>query len=169
MSQHRDLDVTKRDRFELLSAYLDGEVSPAERRLVMTWLANDAETQYLYRRLLHLRRGFQGICHEKWAPNSNQGTAKAVIRKLNHQFRLTCMAGMTAAAVAVIGVFSGALNHPIGRVGWVQSSSGPEHSLEIALDQPPILIPKPAVGAEAVTTDSLLPESSASELAESAL
>jgi hypothetical protein len=55
MSQHRDLDVTKRDRFELLSAYLDGEVSPEERRLVTTWLADDPETQCLYQRLLHLR------------------------------------------------------------------------------------------------------------------
>ncbi|MEM9769414.1 MAG: zf-HC2 domain-containing protein, partial [Cyanobacteria bacterium P01_D01_bin.71] len=66
MSQHRDLDATKRDRFELLSAYLDGEVSPDERRLVATWLDKDPEAQCLYRRLLQLRQGFQGLSHMSW-------------------------------------------------------------------------------------------------------
>ena len=55
------LDVTKRDRFELVSAYLDGEVTPAERLVVTNWLANDCEVQRLYRRLLMLRQAFRSI------------------------------------------------------------------------------------------------------------
>lgn len=168
MSQHRDLDVTKRDRFELLSAYLDGEVSPEERRLVITWLADDPETQCLYRRLLHLRQGFQGLCPEQWQSENAQRTARAVITKLNHRLRLTCMAGMTAAAVAVIGVFSGALNHPMGRMGIVQSPSVDEN-LEIALDQPPITIPKPAVVTDMAPMDSVLPESGGAGFIEQSL
>lgn len=157
MSQHRDLDVTKRDRFELLSAYLDGEVTPEERRLVTTWLDEDPETQCLYQRLLHLRQGLRGIYHERSATNP-QATAQAVVTKLNRRLRLTYMAGMTAAAVAVLGVFSGALNNPFGRTSVMQSSTSQE-SLKIALDQPPITIPKPTL-LDGVTplVDSAMPD-----------
>lgn len=158
MGQHRDLDATKRDRFELLSAYLDGEVSPEERRLVTIWLDEDPEAQCLYRRLLQLRQGFQGLNPEYWQSPPCSDTAQQVYRKLNHRFRMTCMAGMTAAAMAVVGVFSGALQ-PMERLGWnTLSASGPEESLEIALDQPPILIPKPAMTpASTLPMDSVLP------------
>ncbi|MGB3136401.1 MAG: zf-HC2 domain-containing protein, partial [Nodosilinea sp.] len=36
-----DLDATKRDRFELLSAYLDGEVTPEERQQVLFWIQHE--------------------------------------------------------------------------------------------------------------------------------
>lgn len=155
MSQQRELDVTKRDRFELLSAYLDGEVSPEERRLVMTWLANDPNMQCLYSRLLHIRQGFQGICQASWESDAVDCTAAAVVHKLNYRFRLTCMAGLTAAAVAVIGVFSGTLNYPVGRFALIPttSPSSSEDSLEIALDQPPITIPKSAESSDAIPVD----------------
>ena len=35
MDHQQDIDVTKRDRFELLSAYVDGELPPEERRMVL--------------------------------------------------------------------------------------------------------------------------------------
>uniref|UniRef100_A0ACD5GTL5 Anti-sigma factor family protein n=1 Tax=Desertifilum tharense IPPAS B-1220 TaxID=1781255 RepID=A0ACD5GTL5_9CYAN len=35
------LDMLKRDRFELLSAYLDGEVTASERQQVENWLDTD--------------------------------------------------------------------------------------------------------------------------------
>jgi len=43
------MDMLKRDRFELLSAYLDGEVTAAQRQQVEDWLGNDPEVQ-LYAR-----------------------------------------------------------------------------------------------------------------------
>jgi ferric-dicitrate binding protein FerR (iron transport regulator) len=140
----RDLDATKRDRFELLSAYLDGEVSPEERRLVVAWLDEDPEAQCLYQRLLQLRQGFQGLGSEHWQATNPCEAAEQVVGKLNHRFRTTCMAGMTAVAVMFVGVFSGTLN-PLERMGWgTMSASKPGDNLEIALDQPPIIIPKPA-------------------------
>lgn len=54
-------DNTKRDRFELLSAYLDGEVTAAERQQVLQWLETDQTMQCLYARLLKLRRGIQAM------------------------------------------------------------------------------------------------------------
>lgn len=157
MSQHREIDATKRDRFELLSAYLDGEASPDERRLVATWLDQDADAQCLYRRLLQLRQGFQGLNHDPSTAQDHLYTANRVVHKLNQRFKRTWMAGMTAAVVAVVGIFSGAL-HPIERLGSVRTaSSETTDNLEIALDQPPIAIPKPAIAPN----ESLLPNSDA--------
>ena len=177
MSQQRELDVTKRDRFELLSAYLDGEASPEERRLVLTWLADDPNAQCLYRRLLHLRRGFQGIYQTAWQYDNRESTAVAVIGKLNYRFRLTCMAGLTAAAVAFIGIFSGVSNYSIERFVLLQpsapSSDSDRDSLEIALDHPPITIPKSAVSTSNPTMEipmeAALPQSRMSKTSESEL
>lgn len=155
MSQQRELDVTKRDRFELLNAYLDGEVSAEERRLVMAWLADDPTAQCLYGRLLHLRQGFQGLYQMPLQAESQECAATAVIQKLNYRFRLTCMAGLTAVALAFIGVLSGTANYSVGRINLLQTSapSMTGDSLEIALDHPPIAIPKSAVSNTTVTSD----------------
>ena len=53
------LDNLKRDRFELLSAYLDGEVTVSERRQVEQWLETDQNMRCLYSRLLKLRQGMR--------------------------------------------------------------------------------------------------------------
>ena len=42
------------ERFELLSAYIDGEVSDTEEQLVETWLADDADFRRLYQQQLKL-------------------------------------------------------------------------------------------------------------------
>jgi Putative zinc-finger len=50
-------DPLKRDRFELLSAYLDGEVTAPERRQVEAWLKSDPKMQALYARMLKMQQG----------------------------------------------------------------------------------------------------------------
>jgi hypothetical protein len=145
----RELDVVKRDRFELLSAYLDGEVTPDERRLVDQWLRDDTVAQCLHARLLHLRRGFTGLSHPSPGQSTPPATevAEGVIDRLNHRFNRTCMAGIAAAAIAVVGSLSGAVgNRPWAQV--VTEAEAPiaqEVPLEIALDQPAIAIPKASV------------------------
>ena len=47
--------------FELLSAYLDGEVTPTQRKEVQELLAQDPEAQGLYRRLLALRQEINSL------------------------------------------------------------------------------------------------------------
>ena len=56
--RHHDLSsgTSQQQRFELLSAYLDGEVTPAERQQVQQWLDNDPQFQQLYVRLQHLQQ-----------------------------------------------------------------------------------------------------------------
>ncbi|MDA0266416.1 MAG: transcriptional regulator [Cyanobacteria bacterium] len=106
-----DLDVIKRDRFELLSAYLDGEVSPSEHRLVSTWLTSDPETQCLYRRLLYLRQGFQALPQPSVSRQTPEAVTEQVYNRLNQGVQRTCMASFAAIALAVFGVFSGTLSH----------------------------------------------------------
>lgn len=49
------MNMYHRDRFELLSAYLDSEVTAAERGQIEEWLTTDPEVQCLYARVLKLR------------------------------------------------------------------------------------------------------------------
>lgn len=44
------------DRFELLSAYLDGELTPEERHQVQYWLDTDPKFKKIYHRLLRLHQ-----------------------------------------------------------------------------------------------------------------
>ena len=46
-------------RFELLSAYVDNEVTAEERKLVAQWLMDDPATQQMYKRLLMLRQAIR--------------------------------------------------------------------------------------------------------------
>lgn len=151
----RELDVVKRDRFELLSAYLDGEVTPDERRLVNQWLRDDKVAQCLHARLLHLRRGFTGLSHPSAGHSTTQAAevAEGVMDRLNHRFNRTCMAGVAAAAIAVVGSFSGAVgNWPwAGVLTQAEAPIPQEVPLEIALDQPAIAIPKTSVAPAHLT------------------
>jgi hypothetical protein len=45
------------EQFDLLSAYLDGEVTPSERQKVRYWLENDPNFQQNHQKLLHLQQG----------------------------------------------------------------------------------------------------------------
>ncbi len=53
------IDCDEETRFELLSAYLDDEVTAEERKLVAQWLTEDANTQQMYQRLLMLRQAIR--------------------------------------------------------------------------------------------------------------
>ena len=55
------MDCSQRDRFELISAFLDGETSPAESRRVRELLAEDPQARQLYQRLLQLRQGLRDL------------------------------------------------------------------------------------------------------------
>lgn len=138
---NQDLDVLKRDRFELLSAYLDGEVTPEERRLVRQWLEEDPGTQCLYERLLQLRTGFHSLYPASWASENADRTAEAVVSCLDNRLRLTCMAGVVAVVVGLVGTLSGSIGfRPVG--SFSQAPVPHEAPLEIALDQPVIAIPE---------------------------
>ena len=99
--------MLQRDQFELLSAYLDGEVTAAERREVEELLSNDEQTKQLYGRLLKLRSGFQGLPLTAAQPVNS--TVDQVMERLDRPriSRRTWVLGGGAIAATAIGAFTG--------------------------------------------------------------
>lgn len=145
-----DLDATKRDRFELLSAYLDGEVTPEERQQVLCWIQNDDGARGLYNRLIALR---QGMRSQSASSDCNvEETLVGVFHSLNHRLKLVAMATAGVAAISVINLLSGA---GMGSPSWRLANFAQPETLQIALDQPAFPIPEAsAVLSNDITTPS---------------
>jgi anti-sigma factor RsiW len=151
------MDMVKRDRFELLSAYLDGEVTAIERRQVEEWLANDASVQCLYARLLKLRQGLRTL-PVPTAQESTEATVQQVLTRLRRRSRLNWMAGGAAVAACVIGAVSSLIpgSFYVPQLAQrpqkepIQTSSAsiiPPSPLMVGLNNPVIEIPKAAVAS----------------------
>ena len=56
---YKTIDMHERDCFELLTAYLNGEVTAAERQQIEDWLTTDSTVQCLYARAFELRQKWQ--------------------------------------------------------------------------------------------------------------
>jgi anti-sigma factor RsiW len=153
-SMHTDtLDVLKRDRFELLSAYLDGEVTAAERKQVEEWLATDSVVQQLYARLLKLRQGFRTLPVPAEERPIEQ-TVDQVFARIDRRPKLAVVWGGAGAAVAALFVaaVSGILPGGYSPAPQVAVESSPAtvtavapEVMKIALDRPVVHIPKAAV------------------------
>lgn len=164
LSSPDTLDNLKRDRFELLSAYLDGEVTADERRQVEAWLATDLKSQRLYARLLKLRQGVKNLP----VPSSEQPieqVAAQVMTRLERRPRRTVLwGGMAIAALFVSAVVSSLprteLNPSIARSPEIEAPSAnvaPSEGLMIALDRPVIEIPKAAVSVPGQSVNLINP------------
>ncbi len=145
------LDILKRDRFELLSCYLDGEVTAAERKQVETWLATDSEIQQLHARLLKLRHGLQNLPTPAATQPAEQ-TIQQVLDRVDRRPKLGLALSLAGAAVAAVfvGTLTGLLP---GRESFTPQMveqppvepNNPE-ALMLALEEPPIEIPQAPAG-----------------------
>ena len=142
--------MEKRDCFELLSAYLDGEVTATERRQVEEWLLTDVSIKCLYKRLLNLRKGLHNIpvpanCQ------SSEATINQVLVRVNRRYRLNWMLGSAAAVACILGTISGLLpsNSRMLEIATTQPTeltpTAADSPLMVALNNPVIEIPKTAV------------------------
>lgn len=146
-----DLDVTKRDRFELLSAYLDGEVTPEERRMVLTWISNDPKTKCLYNRLMRLRQGFREGC-PSYSDDADRAVAQ-VFRCLNYRMQLFGMAGAGVLVLGMLSLLSGGMGG--SQSIWRWASTTQREYLQIALDQPAFPIPKAPTATVTLETSAI--------------
>ncbi len=104
------MDMQNRDRFELLNAYLDGEVTATERQQIDEWLTTDPKVQCLYTRALKLRQKWQIMSPLTQQPIANKVEQRFLSRKIKPKsavFRETVL-----LAVMVLVALSGVLPEP---------------------------------------------------------
>ncbi|MEE3718324.1 hypothetical protein V2H45_16410 [Tumidithrix elongata RA019] len=146
---------TPQERFELLSAYLDNEVSREEKLLVEEWLATDANFRRLHQQQLRLRQMLIDLPVPAFDRNVSPSATKAntelmidqVMAKIEKrsQRRKWAWGGIGLAAAAVIGI--------VGSVFTLNSSPqfspvsnqfkpSQEEPLILAMEKPIVPIPK---------------------------
>ncbi|MDD1416626.1 zf-HC2 domain-containing protein [Dolichospermum sp. ST_con] len=147
--------MEKRDCFELLSAYLDGEVTATERRQVEEWLSTDVSIKCLYKRLLNLRQGLQSI-PVPTTSQSSETTINQVLARVDRRYRLNWTLGGAVVAACILGAISGlfsgnsrmleiATTQPTELTPTATQSAAADSPLMVALNNPVIEIPKTAV------------------------
>jgi hypothetical protein len=138
------MNTMMRDRFELLSAYLDGEVTATERREVEELLSSDPTVRGLYNRLLSLRHGLQDMP----VPQSQQPAkvlASQVFQRVDRKRNLTLVWAGSAIAAMFVAVMSGIipgeqlLNRQFAEAPIPASNEG----LMLALNEPVVDIVNP--------------------------
>ncbi|MGF1539208.1 MAG: anti-sigma factor family protein [Pleurocapsa sp.] len=137
------------DYFELLSAYIDGELTPAERNCVAEWLDTKPEIKTTYLQLLKLQTQMQKI------PTPPRVSVKAVSTEVFQQLdrdrwkKRCCIWGGGAIAATLLATLSGivpGVNSP----GLRLAQSTPETFAQpvmvaVAVNKPAVRIPKTAV------------------------
>lgn len=139
------------DRFELLSAYIDGELSPAEKQQVQAWLDQDPKIKNLYLKLLGLQRQMQQSIvppNQKSIEDITTGVFQAIdVERYRFKRRLVLGTGAIAATLlaAVAGTFNGSSNLQIANTDNPNTISNVT-MLAVAVNKPAINIPKTASG-----------------------
>lgn len=152
MTQFEDSD---RDRlaelstndFELISAYLDGELSPTEKVQVQGWIDSDPELKAVYTRMLTVQGQMQNLKIPEGDRSVAEITANVFqsVDRRRRQRRLSIGASAIAASLVagIIGSFSG---FGSGSLRIARSPNSEVRSdtvmLAVALNKPAIDIPK---------------------------
>jgi hypothetical protein len=149
--------TVENDRFELLSAYIDGEVTVAQKEQVQQWLNEDPSFKQLYQRLLRLNYGFQSLPTPVGTQSHQQITNKVFERIENNRWQKIAFWGGTAIAALTVGIVSWLLQEnktlipqmaeqptSVEQKKPIASNQSPisEPSLMIAINRPPVPIPK---------------------------
>jgi anti-sigma factor RsiW len=124
------------ERFELLSAYIDNQVTPSERKQVQEWLDSDREFKRSYLHLLHIAQSIKNIPVAATIPSeelSSRVFAKIDNQRQNKQFRI----GLSLSVLAVLGCLL-----YIPRHFTANSTTSEGESLAIALNRPLIRLPQ---------------------------
>ena len=129
------------ERFELLSAYMDGELTAQERKQVQQWLDSDPEFHQLYKQLLRVQREVPTLS----VPESSVGTeslSQGVFDTIDRQDRRK--RGLIASGLGVAAVIIGSIAHISLQDGLslrYAQTDGNQEALTIALNRPVVEIP----------------------------
>ena len=131
------------ERFELLSAYLDGEVTASERKQVEAWLISDPAFQRQYRQMQQLHIAFPRIV----VPSSQSTAAltEGVFAKLDRHRnrRLFWLGGSAIAAtlVATVAGLSGLIGGGNSQLQFAANKANTPAPLMVALNDPILAMP----------------------------
>ncbi len=131
--------VLATDRFEMLSAYLDGELSPDQRKQVESWLDTDSSVKRLYTQLLRMRDAIKAIPVPEFESSTSEELAKQVFARVDRQPRVLVLWGAVGAAIAAtcVAAVSGLV---VGdRAFFPQTASSPYPSSQVAFSPAPDL------------------------------
>ncbi|MDJ0598936.1 MAG: anti-sigma factor [Crocosphaera sp.] len=129
------------ERFELLSAYMDGELTAQERKQVQVWLDSDPEFHQLYKQLLRIQRETTALSVPK-SSVSVDVLSQGVFDTIDRQDR--SKRGLIASGLGVAAVIIGSIAHVSLQDGLFPryaERNGDQEALTIALNRPVVEIP----------------------------
>jgi anti-sigma factor RsiW len=131
------------ERFELLSAYLDGEVTASERQQVEGWLANDAAFQHQYRQLNQMHQAFPQMPVP--STQSVETLAAGVFGKIDRRRhrKLTWLGGgaIAASILAALTGLGGLFGNNNPQLQFALNKANTPAPLMVALNDPILAIP----------------------------
>ena len=136
--------ISPEERFELLSAYMDGEVTARERQQVQQWLDTDPEFHKLYTQMLGLSRGMKTLPIPQ-TEQSTQALSKGVFQRLDRDRSIRRIFIVTGGAFAAlfVGTISGMLSGNNSFVPQMATNQLQEQEpLMIAINEPVVLLPQ---------------------------
>ncbi len=149
-----DTNNEQNDPFELLSAYIDDEVTPTERQQVQQWLDNDPEIKKLYLQLLSLQGGIQRLSvpsPPEISPEILTENVFASIDRTRNRKKLLFWSSSAIAATiiaALSGLIPGSYSPGLKFAKSVESETTQDRVLvAVTLNQPAIHIPKSAISS----------------------
>lgn len=126
----------KPEKIELISAYIDDEVTPSQRREVEALLETDPVAKHLYERLLQLHSEFQRIPIDITLEPVDK-TIEQVFNKIDRRSKRNFVlvgSAVVGLCIAVISGFISTTRSPVTKLAEVSDSE----TLQIALNEPVI-------------------------------
>lgn len=132
----------KQEKFELISAYIDGEVTPSQLRDVEALLKTDPVAKHLYQRLLQLRSEFQRMPITPTlepVDKTVEGVFEKIDRRSSRRNLVLVGSAVAGLCIAVISGFISTTRSPMVKFAEVFDSE----TVQIALNEPVIEIVNP--------------------------
>ena len=142
------------ERFELLSAYIDGEVTNTEEQMVEQWLSDDVDFRRLYHQQIKLRQLLVDLPVPVAANSSVKAETNVMIDRVfaeidkRSQRRKWKLAGIGVSMAAVVGIFGSMFTFnsspqfsPVANSFKVPATVTEEPIL-IAMEEPLVPLPK---------------------------
>ncbi|VEP18879.1 conserved hypothetical protein [Hyella patelloides LEGE 07179] len=147
-----ELEDAEFDYFELLSAYIDGEATIAERKQVQHWLDNDPEIKQTYLQLVKLQGGMQNLTAPTQEKVSAEILSEQVFNRIDRRSnQKRAIIWGSAIAATIIGAISGIVPNPLSPTSLRMAENSPQNNqpqpmmVAISLNKPAVVIPKAAV------------------------